>query len=204
MLQVTFAEVAQVLEGLDSAVAPAEAHGCLCGALCARSDYPLELWLEELMPVGQSGDEHSRAALALLYEDTLAALRGGQMEFEVLLPRDDIALATRAEVLSQWCQGFLYGFGIAAEVDHQDPLPQNVAEILNDLSHIGRASVELEADDNEEEEVAYAEVVEYVRVGAQLIHDELFRQRPSEDASQRAPLDDEDDPAPDSPFSTLH
>lgn len=203
MLQVTFAEVAQVLEGVDSTVAPAEAHGCLCGALCARADYPLELWLEELLPVGQVGDELSRAALAQLYEDTLAALRGDQMAFEVLLPRDELALAARAEVLSQWCQGFLYGFGIAAEVDHQQALPVNVTEILNDLSHIGRASVELEADDNEEEEVAYAEVVEYVRVGVQLIHDELAAHRQPAEALAPAAEDDGPLPGP-APGSLLH
>lgn len=201
MLQVTFAEMAQVLEGLDSAVAPAEAHGCLCGALCAREDYPLVLWLEELLAVGQVIDEHSHAVLGTLFEDTLAALRGGDMDFEVLLPRDEIALATRAEVLSQWCQGFLYGFGIASEVDSQQALATNVNEILNDLAHIGRASVELEADDNEEEEAAYAEVVEYVRVGVQLIHDELASQR--EPMAQGEPQFD-DDELPDPSGATLH
>ena len=50
----------------------------------------------------------------------------------------------------------------------------DVTEVLSDLTHIGRASVELDGDGNESEEEAYAEVVEYVRVGVQLIHDELI------------------------------
>lgn len=180
MLQVTFAEVARVLEGLGSSVPAAEAHGCLVGALCTSPVYPMERWLEEIIPeADQRDDEESQQPLRLLYADTLNALRGEDMEFEALLPDDDISLAARAGGLSQWCQGFLYGFG-TGQVDNRaakrEELPGNVNEILNDLTHIGRASVELDGDGdgNESEEEAYAEVVEYVRVGVQLIHDELI------------------------------
>jgi uncharacterized protein len=178
MLQVTFAEVARVLEGLESSVPAAEAHGCLVGALCTSPHYPMERWLEEIIPdAEQRNDEDSQQPLRLLYADTINALRGEDMQFEALLPDDDISLATRAGGLSQWCQGFLYGFGTGQANNaalKREQLPANVNEILNDLTHIGRASVELEGDGNESEEEAYAEVVEYVRVGVQLIHDELI------------------------------
>jgi uncharacterized protein YgfB (UPF0149 family) len=191
MLQVTFAEVALVLEGLSSSVPAAEAHGCLVGALCTSHHYPMDRWLEEIIPdPDQRNDEDSQQALRLLYADTLNALRGEDMQFEALLPDDDIPLATRATGLSQWCQGFLYGFGTGRANDSalkQEDLPTSVNEILNDLTHIGRASVELEGDGNESEEEAYAEVVEYVRVGVQLIHDELI---PT--AAQRVETVDED------------
>lgn len=183
MLQVTFAEVARVLEGLGSSVPAAEAHGCLVGALCTTPHYPMERWLEEIIPdEDRRNDDDSQQALRLLYADTLNALRGEDMDFEALLPDDDLSLATRAGGLSQWCQGFLYGFGTGQGVEaaiKQHELPGNVNEILNDLTHIGRASVELDGagsdgEGNESEEEAYAEVVEYVRVGVQLIHDELI------------------------------
>lgn len=199
MLQVTFAEVARVLEGLESSVPAAEAHGCLVGALCTSTHYPMERWLEEIIPDAERrNDEDSQQALRLLYADTLNALRGEEMEFEALLPDDDITLATRAGGLSQWCQGFLYGFGTGQATNpalKQDQLPDNVTEILNDLTHIGRASVELDGDGNESEEDAYAEVVEYVRVGVQLIHDELIPNSPHRiDAAEDGggDLDDED------------
>ena len=177
MLQVTFAEVVRVLEGLGSSVPAAEAHGCLVGALCTSPHYPMERWLEEIIPdEDRRNDDDSQQALRLLYADTLNALRGEDMEFEALLPDDDVSLESRAGGLSQWCQGFLYGFGTGQSngAVKQDELPGNVNEILNDLTHIGRASVELDGDGNESEEEAYAEVVEYVRVGVQLIHDELI------------------------------
>jgi uncharacterized protein YgfB (UPF0149 family) len=180
MLQVTFAEVVRVLEDLGSAVPAAEAHGCLVGALCTTQHYAMERWLEEIIPdEEQRADDDSQQALRLLYSDTLNALRGEEMDFEVLLPGDEVPLATRAGGLSQWCQGFLYGFGSTGQINgvavKQDELPANVNEILSDLTHIGRASVGIEGDaENESEEEAYAEVVEYVRVGVQLIHDELI------------------------------
>lgn len=209
MLQVTFAEVVRVLEGLGSSVPAAEAHGCLVGALCTSPHYPMERWLEEIIPdEDRRVDDDSQQALRLLYSDTLNALRGEEMEFEALLPDDDVSLATRAGGLSQWCQGFLYGFGTGQSVAgavKQDELPGNVNEILNDLTHIGRASVELEGDGDESEEEAYAEVVEYVRVGVQLIHDELIPAAAERiDVTDQAAgeASDPDDQDPDS--TTLH
>lgn len=204
MLQVTFAEVSLVLEGLGSSVAAAEAHGCLVGALCTSPHYPMERWLEEIIPdEDQRKDDDSQQPLRMLYADTLNALRGEDMDFEALLPDDDISLSTRAGGLSQWCQGFLYGFGTGQPLK-QDELPGNVNEILNDLTHIGRASVELDGDGGENEEEAYAEVVEYVRVGVQLIHDELIPAAAlrvdGADEARDTTLDEDDD----SDHSTLH
>jgi uncharacterized protein len=172
MLQVTFPEIAHVLGDMQSSVPAAESHGCLCGALCAARDYSLERWFEEIVPEESPGaSSEDSTPLKLLFEDTVRALRGDQMEFEPLLPDDDVALQDRAHALSLWCQGFLYGFG-TAEPLQPEQIPSNVNEVLRDLTHIGRATVEL-TEVNEEEEQAYAEVIEYVRVGVQLIHDEL-------------------------------
>jgi uncharacterized protein YgfB (UPF0149 family) len=211
MLQVTFAEVVRVLEDLGSSVPAAEAHGCLVGALCTTQHYPMERWLEEIIPDEERRvDDDSQQALRLLYADTLNALRGEAMDFELLLPGDEIPLATRAGGLSQWCQGFLYGFGSTAQINEvapkQDDLPANVNEILNDLTHIGRASVEIEGDaDNESEEEAFAEVVEYVRVGVQLIHDELVpAQAHRIDMAEAGDVPLDTDDSQDTDPSTLH
>jgi uncharacterized protein YgfB (UPF0149 family) len=211
MLQVTFDEVVRVLEELESSVPAAEAHGCLVGALCTTPHYPMERWLEEIIPdEDRRVDDDSQQALRLLYADTLNALRGEDMDFEVLLPGDEVPLAARAGGLSQWCQGFLYGFGSSGQIHgaarKQEDLPANVNEILSDLTHIGRASVEIEGDpENESEEEAYAEVVEYVRVGVQLIHDELIpaqAQRADVGEAGDPPLDTDD--SQDTDPSILH
>ena len=181
MFQVTFPEVARVLQTLQSSVAAAESHGCLCGALCTTQQYPVETWLDELVPDAGEDPDDNRAPLRLLFADTVRALRGDEMEFQLLLPDDDAPLAERAMALSQWCQGFLYGFGTGGVVP-RDQLSGEVEEVLRDLTHISQASVETGAD-AEEEELAYAEIIEYVRAGVQLIHDELIELRVAGDTA---------------------
>jgi uncharacterized protein YgfB (UPF0149 family) len=183
MFQVTFPEVARVLQTLHSSVAAAESHGCLCGALCTTQQYAVESWLDELVPEAGPEQAEESAPLRLLFADTVRALRGDEMEFQLLLPDDDDPLVERASALSQWCQGFLYGFGTGQPVV-RDELTAEVEEVLRDLTHISQASVET-GTDAEEEEQAYAEIVEYVRAGVQLIHDELIEMR----AAGGAPVD---------------
>jgi len=200
MMQVTFREVASVLEGAGSQVVAAEGHGCLCGALCTSPDYSLERWLEELVAVDEgAADIEPDDALRLLFADTQRALRGDEMEFEPLLPDDDEPLERRATALSQWCQGFLYGFGTGKPTRAED-LNGQVNEVLRDLSHIAAASVDVGAAGEDEEE-AYAEVVEYLRVGVQLVHDELAAVRDSGAGDAVAEADDE---SPDDHLDSMH
>ena len=92
----------------------------------------------------------------------------------------------------------LYGFGSGDPVDARE-LPPDVDEVLRDLTHIGRATVE-SRDGSGEEEQAYAQIVEYVRVGVQLIHDELIDARERE--AGEAPT--QGDAAPGADPSRLH
>ncbi|AMN46658.1 hypothetical protein ACG33_06110 [Steroidobacter denitrificans] len=171
MLSVTFPEIVRALEELSCSLAPSEGHGYLCGVLCTRAHYPLECWLEEMIPEHEERVQADRQALDLLFTDTRQTLHSGSMSFDLLLPDDDAPLHTRVAALSQWCQGFLYGFGTGQPVG-LEAVSADVSELLRDLTQIGRAILELE-EGNEEEESAYAEIVEYVRVGVQLIYDEI-------------------------------
>jgi uncharacterized protein len=188
MLRVTFPEIAKVLQELNSSVPAAESHGCLCGALCTTLEYPLVRWLEEVVPESDTEDatsDASREPLRLLFNDTLGALRGDQMEFEPLLPDDDVSLTQRANALSQWCQGFLYGFGTGQRRGTEE-LPTSVNEVHRDFTQIGQASVQLD-EDSEAEEEAYSEVVEYIRAAVQLVHDELLSSRTPDRPSSSDP-----------------
>jgi uncharacterized protein YgfB (UPF0149 family) len=191
MMQVTFREIATVLERAGSQVLPAEGHGCLCGALCTTPDYTVERWLDELVTVDElEGEAAQIGPLKALFAETQNALRGDQMEFQLLLPDDDEPLERRVTALAQWCQGFLYGFGTGKPV-RKEVLKGKIDEILRDLTHISRATVDVGAAD-EEEEASYTELVEYLRVGVQLIHDELapFRQSDGSDAAQNKDSDE--------------
>jgi uncharacterized protein YgfB (UPF0149 family) len=93
------------------------------------------------------------------------------MEFQPLLPDDEEPLAVRGEALGAWCQGFLYGFG-AAGTANRSALPESVSEFLADLARISQAG-DVGSEAEEAEEAAYAELVEFLRAGVQLVYDEL-------------------------------
>lgn len=167
---VAFADVAGALASAASAVHAAEAHGCLCGALCLRPDYSLAEWLDEILP--EPADEAaSSEPFATLFEETVAVLARPDMEFEPLLPDDDAELAGRVSALAAWCEGFLYGFG-ASGTAAQSKLPETVTEVLGDLAQVSHAGA-VGSEDAEVEEEAYTELVEFVRAAVQIAYEEL-------------------------------
>ena len=148
----------------------AEAHGTLAGCLCATSGYRLEDWLREILPDGRATPE-TTAALQELFTATAGALVQPDMEFELLLPADEQPIDVRTAALAQWCQGFLYGLGAGAVPDASE-LPGDAGEVVRDFIEISRAGVDASQDD-ESNQAAYAELVEFARVGVQLLFEEL-------------------------------
>jgi uncharacterized protein len=178
MSSVTFTQAADALTAAKCGVTAAEAHGCLCGSLCVDHSYTLDRWLDELFEAPSSSVPEmvtARELLVSLHRDTVLALADDQMTFSPLLPSDELHLAARADALAQWCQGFLFAFGAGAQ---HAPLPTAVDEVLRDLSQIARAHAG-DTEPTEDDESDYAEIVEYVRVGAQLVYDDFrpMRQR---------------------------
>jgi uncharacterized protein YgfB (UPF0149 family) len=106
-----------------------------------------------------------------LFRATAESLGAAQMEFAPLLPQDEQPIDTRATALGLWCQGFLYGLG-ASSLNDATQLPGDVGEIVRDLGEITRVGVDT-GESLESNEGAYAELVEFVRVGVQLVFDEL-------------------------------
>ena len=84
----------------------------------------------------------------------------------------------RADALSLWCQGFLYGLGSGTTSD-PGQVSLEAGEIIRDLTEITHVGVEAD-EETEENEAAFAEVVEFVRVGVQLLFVELAPARGEE------------------------
>jgi hypothetical protein len=176
--------IQQLLAQERSLADAAEAHGTLAGCLCTAAGYRLDDWLREILPEGRAAPE-TTAALEGLFTATAAALLQPDMEFELLLPADEQPIDVRTAALAQWCQGFLYGLGAGAVPDASE-LPGDVGEIVRDFIEISRAGVDA-AQGEESNEAAYAELVEFTRVGVQLLFEELAAlRRPSTPAA--APL----------------
>jgi hypothetical protein len=174
MLSVRFPELEDTLTETGSLAEAAEAHGSLCGALCAEPRFSLDSWLDELLqdPAQVSG---WRGVFESVYSETRRALGGESLQFEPLLPDDDEPLSGRTLALASWCQGFLYALGTSG-VHSVAELPDDVGEIVQDLTEISHASLSTD-EPTETDEQAYAELVEFVRVGVQLIYDELEPRR---------------------------
>ncbi len=178
MIQANYAEIQRVLAGERSLTDAAEAHGTLAGCLCVAAGYRFEDWLLDILPDGQA-QPLAMTALEALYESTAGALAAPDMTFQPLLPEDVRSLDERTGALVTWCQGFLYGLGSGAGAT-QDvlDLPGDVGAVVTDIMAISRAAVDPEQGE-EANEAAYAELVEFVRVGVQVVFEELAPLRQS-------------------------
>lgn len=171
--RVDHAACQDALERAEADLSPAEFHGTVCAFLCTRTPPSMDDWVREIVlseHVGEGGG-WSRA-LCEAGEHTRLALSEGAFALELLLPDDDTPLAQRSEALSDWCTGFLYGLGLAGG-GVGEALSAEAREVVTDLAEFTRIDAEDEADGAQGAEKAYAEVVEYVRMGVLLIYEEL-------------------------------
>jgi uncharacterized protein len=170
MRQPEYSDIEQLLAQARSVADASEAHGTLAGCLCGAAGYRFEDWLREILPEGRA-EPAAAETLRDLYAATAEALREPDMGFELLLPSDAQPLDARTAALAEWCQGFLYGLG-SGSIPDASGLPGEAGEIVRDFAEITRAGVD-EEQGEETNESAYAELVEFVRVGVQLLFEEL-------------------------------
>ena len=170
MNEVSYPELQRLLAETRAVSDAAEAHGTLAGALCAAVPYTLDDWLAEILPEGRA-PEAAAAGLREVFDATATALRDRQMAFQPLLPDDADGLAARTAALGEWCQGFLYGLG-TGHLHSLDGAGDEVGEILRDFTEITHVDVDPQ-DSEDSNEAAYAELVEFVRVGVQLLFEQL-------------------------------
>lgn len=155
----------------------AQAHGLLVGRLAVAGVPAGPDWLLQVL---EGTDENNAARgecqklLDRLYQSTYWELSERLSEFEPLLPMDDAAVEDRIPALAHWSEGFLHGL---VSAKHDEQLKRRLAQeplsdIIKDLLQITRAGVDGDID-AEENESAYVEIVEYLRVTAQLCYEEL-------------------------------
>ncbi len=164
----------------------AQTHGLLTGRLAIAGVPAGPEWLQQVL---EGTDENNalqhecRQMLDALYQSTYWQLTERLSEFTPLLPDDDADAALRTQALAHWCEGFLHGL---VSAQHGDAVRDRLAaeplsDIIRDMLEITRAEVDSD-DDDEGNEAAYAELVEYLRVAAQLAYEELadLRHGPAE------------------------
>ena len=165
-----FERLTRLLDPLD----PAELHGLLCGLLCADPTLDRDRWLavaREELAEGAELTEPVCDLLAKLLEFGAAQLNADDGSVTPLLPDDDAPLNQRADALGAWCQGLLYGLGLG-RADRDGALSADSREFLRDATEIAQVGFETD-ESSEADETAYAEVVEYLRVGLLMILEDL-------------------------------
>ncbi len=155
----------------------AQTHGLLSGRLAIAGGDSGFSWLAQVLEGAEDAyglKADCETLLVALFESTLRQLSARMSEFEPLLPDDENTAAERAAALGRWCEGFLHGL---VSTDYADALQARLAAdplsgVINDMLQITRAFAEDDADDESNDE-AYSELVEYLRVATQLTYEEL-------------------------------
>jgi yecA family protein len=167
----------------------AQTHGLLSSRLAIEGVGAGIEWLNTVLD-GTDSDNALRAECAQLldklFQVTYAQLAERLSDFSPLLPGDEDNAESRALAMGHWCEGYLHGL---VSADHGDAVKERLAaeplaDIIKDMLQITRASVD-EHGDQEANEEAYTELVEYLRVAAQLAYEELaeFRDVEAEPAN---------------------
>jgi len=175
------------LKHCGSSWSASQAHGLLCGRLTVAGAGGATSWFEQVLD--QTDPNNALRAECESMLDSLCATTWRQLverrsEFELLLPQDSDTAVARVDAMAHWCEGFLHGL---VSEKHSNDLKERLAaeplaDIVRDMLQITRAAAG-ENEDEEGEENAYFELVEYLRVATQLAYEELAEFRPSGDDS---------------------
>jgi yecA family protein len=174
---VEFNNLEEALNRCGASWDAAQTHGLLTGRLAVMGVPAGPDWLLQVLAGTEDGSVLRRECEGLLdtlYQSTFWQLSERLSEFAPLLPHDDEDVGLRTAALAHWCEGFLHGL---VSVKHADALKERLADepladIIKDMLQMTRAGLDEECDD-ESNDAAYADLVEYLRVVAQLSYEEL-------------------------------
>lgn len=160
-MQISYQDWSDFLLRVGAVCSPAELHGVLCGLQCRSPAPDWKANVREFMDLLEEKDPAPvDAALEAQYDLIGDALVDGQYSLQLLLPDEMLPVASRAEGLALWCQGFLHGFGGGEALIAQ--LDEDTREAIADLAQI--AQLDDACSDTEDCEQDLLELVEYARM----------------------------------------
>lgn len=169
----------QALESIGVDIGASEAHGLVCGLISAGATEAHVEWMEGLFADRPSNDllvREARQMFGQLYLASREKLSDDGLDYTLLLPGEDEGLKIRAKALVNWCEGYLYGLGLAGISEQQ--LAGDAKEALDDIAEFTRMDLEA-IDEDEGAETAYMELQEFLRVATLLVWEELAAGRES-------------------------
>jgi uncharacterized protein YgfB (UPF0149 family) len=168
-----FEHTLAIAQGNLEAAELAECHGVACGLLCRRADSSLDAFvgLLDMLEIVVAPGTGLKMSLEELLNSTRAQLADEDMGLSLWLPDDDEILEERTMALSQWCSGFLAGLGSSGDAS-LEAMSDDANEALKDLEQISKAEV-ADTAESEDDENAFAEIVEYIRIVILMIREDL-------------------------------
>lgn len=175
-MSLVFEEVEETLSRFHLSTTASELHGMLTGLICAGVEADdIENWLPVLCLEDRYLPEDEYRPFEQDIRDAYLQVRKDLesfgVEFSVLLPEDGYSLLDRVSAMTSWCTGYLKAIVEYGEIS-VDQLPDDCAEFLDDVTQM--SDIELEEDPSEEElEASYMTLEEHLRVGVQLVYEQL-------------------------------
>jgi yecA family protein len=172
----TYQDIKNALARANNLITPSELHGILCGLICAGTKKldttSLETSLLLHLPENEN-DTDSNIILNDLFNSTQEKIQQFELDFELLLPdQEEASLSERAQEFGKWCDGFLAGIGLAGiPLRYRDE--NEVADILYKLGEVAKIHYH-NLSFTEEDEAAFFDVTEFVRLSVFAIHQELI------------------------------
>ncbi|MCY4177310.1 MAG: UPF0149 family protein [Endozoicomonadaceae bacterium] len=173
---ITFDRLCDIYIEAGSFASPSELHGELCGQLCAQNRLKASTVIS--IASTQMGSElvmseSAKKTILVLYQQILKQLSAADFHFYMLLPDDSDPLSMRLECLSQWCHGFVTGYGSGKA--NNKSLSKQAKSILIDLMNIIKIDTDVDDQtDNPDEEQSYEELCDYVQMAVLVLFDENF------------------------------
>ncbi len=164
-----YAMMQQLLRTTMPDATPAALHGLVAGLLTSGAP---DIDEEDISTLMQSGFSPVMGQLvSMLISSTRSQLQEPEFTFQLLLPEDDVALVQRVQALGNWCESFTAGFS-AGFMQAETALGSEGREALTDIAELASLSDEID-NDIEDEENDYMELVEYVRMAAITLFQQL-------------------------------
>lgn len=174
----SYQDIVTALKSADSDFDASQLHGLFCGIICATSgEQQTALWMR--LVFGKEKPVNRLEELERLYEMSYHLLSEFSFEFVLLLPEDTKDINLRTEELGLWCQGFLAGLeqfhaAISAKAS------EDAKDALNDIIEIAQVNFG-DLTDSDQDESAYFELVEYVRLSVLMVFQELKPDKPNDE-----------------------
>ena len=172
-------QLSQLLQRAGVPMSAAEVHGIASGLLCGMSDDIQGDWQQALYSELDLDDvlvQECRAATDALLRASAEQLHDTDAyTFDLCLPDED-DLPAYAQGLADWCQGFLYGVGVAAP-KVEPSLSDEGREALRDMAEISKLDVSA-VQGGEEETAALLQVEEYLKIAALTVRQDRLSAKP--------------------------